>query len=192
MDTDALVINDENNVYTKARTNQARNLSVMLRENPELPDAMRDMASFFSGEMRNTLVKMAAVGEFLIKMTANRELHVMQAERMPMSDIYPVMKKYIPLNKRQSIDGIMGMMDNIKSKMKAKPASNGLESMINTLSRINELNKLKTSAGAVRQIASTLQENRMNGSAPTFDNLLDMVSSIVGEDRVKGALEKLM
>ncbi len=191
MDTEALIIDDEALQHENNQVRQIRNLGAILRNNPEIPDAMRDMAPYFSRDMRIRLIKMAAVGDFLIKMTSSAEVEAFSGnERLPINGMYSTMKKYIPMNKRQSIDGIMGLVDNVKTKMQVKPASNGIENVINTLSRINEINKFRTSAGAVKQIADTLSESR-NGKAPTLDSMLDMIGGIVGEEKMSNLLGKI-
>ena len=74
MDTDALIICNEENESSLSKTKKEQNnafkgLRSILTDNPEIPDALRDLAPYFSADMRRKVVQMAALGDFMIKMS---------------------------------------------------------------------------------------------------------------------------
>lgn len=199
MDTDALIINeDEENMSSQKTTGKPNGLyavSMMLRNNPELPDALRDIIPYFSPSVRPKIAQLAAMSELMVRVTDISAFSVNTTEESPpVAQLYGTMKKYIPMNKRQNIDSIMGFVDNIKVKMKPKPASNGIESLIDMLTRLNEMKKLAASAGAVKKIASTINNSSKSGTSDT-ESMISAISSLMGEDKMRqigSMLEKLM
>lgn len=191
MDTDALIICNEEDESSLSETkkdpnNAFKGLRSILTDNPEIPDALRDLAPYFSADMRRKVVQMAAFGDFMIKMSDTSAFAVSSAPQEPVDPgrIYSTVKKYIPMNKRQNIDGIMELVDNIKIKMLPKPASNGLENIINTLTRINEMNKMAASAGAVKQIASAMKDPEKKNEMD-MDGVVSLIGNIMGEDKMQ-------
>ena len=192
MDTDALTIYDEeNNVSesdeSKKNTSGSRlpALSVMLKNNPEIPDALRDLMPYFSPGMRPKIAQMAALSDFVSRMSDTATFSVSTTEeKLPLSQIYGTVKKYIPMDKRQNIDGIMSVVSNIKTKMQPKPAANGLENIINLLTGLNEANKLAASAGAIKKIAGTIKNpGSKDGMNP--DSMISVINSIMDDDKMK-------
>lgn len=198
MDTDALIIDDENNVneneeiskeVSAEKTNavgrpamfSVSKLQTMLKNNPEIPDALRDMAPYFSNEMRHRIVQIAAVGDFMLRMSDDFSVMSSDSSPAPIDGLYSTMKKYIPMNKRQSIDGIMGMIQNIKTKMQPKPAANSLENMINSLTRLNEMKKLVSGASTIKKLADGMSKKDGND----LEGVMSLMNNIMGEDKMQ-------
>lgn len=198
MDTDALTIHEDENISSQKTTSKPSGLtavSMMLKNNPELPDALRDIIPYFSPSVRPRIAQLAAMSDFMVRITDASAFSVNTAEeRPPVSQLYGTMKKYIPMNKRQNIDSIMGFVDNIRIKMKPKPVSNGIESLIDMLTRLNEMKKLAASAGAVQKIASTINNSSKSAASDT-ESMISAISKLMGEDKMRqigSMLEKLI
>lgn len=161
-------------------------IGAMFMNNPEIPDMMRDAAPYFSNDTRQKMVKMASIGEFIIKMADNGNDFYANGEQNSKIDVknfYTSMKKYIPINRRKNIDLMMNVLENISSKMKQKPASNGLESVINSLSRVNELSKIVSSAGNIKSLSGMLKNRQKeNGD---ISSVVETISSILGKDNMQ-------
>ena len=194
MDTDALIICDEENKIREneieeSKTGKGPNmivkLSDMLKNNPEIPDALRDLTPYFSPGMRPKIAQIAAFGDFMMRMSDTSSFTVSATEEpRDISGIYGTLKKYIPMNKRQNIDTVMGFVDNIKIKMNPKPAANGLENIINMLTRLNELNKIAASVGAAEKIATAISSPDKKDSMDT-DGMVSLINSLMGGDKMK-------
>lgn len=161
-------------------------IGAMFMNNPEIPDMMRDAAPYFSNDTRQKMVKMASIGEFIIKMADNGNDFYANGEqnlKIDVKNFYTSMKKYIPINRRKNIDLMMNVLENISSKMKQKPASNGLESVINSLSRVNELSKIVSSAGNIKRLSGMLKNRQKeNGD---ISSVVETISSILGKDNMQ-------
>lgn len=161
-------------------------IGAMFMNNPEIPDMMRDAAPYFSNDTRQKMVKMASIGEFIIKMADNGNDFYANGEQNSKIDVknfYTSMKKYIPINRRKNIDLMMNMFENINSKMKPKPASNGLESVINSLSRVNELSKIVSSAGNIKRLGVMLKN--MQNEKGDISSVVETIGSILGKDNMQ-------
>lgn len=161
-------------------------IGAMFMNNPEIPDMMRDAAPYFSNDTRQKMVKMASIGEFIIKMADNGNDFYANGEQNSKIDVknfYTSMKKYIPINRRKNIDLMMNMFENINSKMKPKPASNGLESVINSLSRVNELSKIVSSAGNIKRLGGMLKN--MQNENGDISSVMETIGSILGKDNMQ-------
>lgn len=161
-------------------------IGAMFMNNPEIPDMMRDAAPYFSKDTRQKMVKIASIGEFIIKMAddgndfyANGE----QNSKIDVKDFYTAMKKYIPINRRKNIDLMMNMMENISSKMKPKSASNGLENVINSLSRINELGKIVSSAGNIKRLSEMLKN--VQSEKGDIPGVVETIGSLLGKENMQ-------
>lgn len=181
MNTDGLVVYEKDEYKDPIFS-----LSAMLVQNPEIPDMMRDAAPYFSKNIRQKIIKMASVGEFIIKMSEGRSDFSANGEddhNSDMKDFYATMKKYIPMNKRNSIDVFINMIENISTKLKQKPASNGLENVINSLSRINELNKIMASAGNIKRLTGTLKAVQEGNT--DMSGIMDAIGMILGKEKMQ-------
>lgn len=181
MDTNELA------VYERSENkNLLAAIGTLFMNNPEIPDMMRDAAPYFSKDTRQKMVKMASIGEFIIKMADNGNDFYANGEQnsnIDVKDFYTTMKKYIPINKRKNIDLMMNMMDDISSKIKQKPASNGLESVINSLSRINEFGKLLSSVGNIKRLSGMVKNiQEENGN---ISGVVEAISSLLSKDNMQ-------
>lgn len=181
MDTNELT------VYERSENKNLLSLiGTLFMNNPEIPDMMRDAAPYFSKDARQKMVKIASIGEFIIKMADSDNDFYVNAEsdsKFDIKNFYSAMKKYIPMNRRRSIDLMMNVMENISSEMKQKPASNGLENVINSLSRINELGKIVSSAGNIRRLSGMLKNvNIENGD---LSGIIEAIGSVLGKDNTR-------
>ncbi len=162
-----------------------------LINNPELPDMMRDVAPYFSPASRQRINGMAYLGEFLHKMSDNSSAAAFSTEDAPshnMKDFYSAIKKYIPMNKRQSIDLLLGTMDGVRQRMQPRQASNGLEGVINTLSRVNELSKMMSSMGNIRRLAEAVQHSEQ---PPSPNGMMEAIGSMLSDEN-KSKLRDLL
>ncbi len=178
MDTTQLSVNE-----THRRQNSVNMLSSMLLSNPELPDVMRDAAPYFSRSMGEKILRMASIGDAMLKLS-DRDFSAADVlgDKRGMKDFYTTMKKYIPMNKRQSIDAFMVLLTNMQSKIKPKSASNTLENAINQLTRLNEVNKMMGSMGNMKKLADAMANK--NSSGMTVENLMDVVGGLLGKDKM--------
>lgn len=181
MDTNELA------VYERSENkNLLAAIGTLFMNNPEIPDMMRDAAPYFSKDTRQKMVKMASIGEFIIKMADNGNDFYANGEQnsnIDVKDFYTTMKKYIPINKRKNIDLMMNMMDDISSKIKQKLASNGLESVINSLSRINEFGKLLSSVGNIKRLSGMVKNiQEENGN---ISGVVEAISSLLSKDNMQ-------
>ncbi len=197
MDTDALIIDDDNLIRDNPPNLKVgdivKRVHNMLKNNPEIPDALRDMAPYFSNDMRQKIIKIAACGDFLIRLDDSRDVNTLEA-REPINGFYSTMKKYIPMNKRQSIDGIMSVIQNVKIKMQPKPAANNIENMINTLTKLNEMNKIMSGASTIKKLTDTIGSTNVNKGTQNMDGLMSLINNFVGDDKmnqISGMLGKL-
>lgn len=180
---------NELNIQSINPTKKLNEISAMLASNPELPDMARDAAPYFSPTARQMLLKIAALGEFALKTREVTDSIEANASNNPTSDFYSAMKKYIPMNKRNSIDMIIGLMNGMKSSFKPKSASNGLESIINTLSSIDKVSKMMNATGDIKRLSSILSQQGESNSS--LGGMVDMVKGLIGNNSPNG-LEGLL
>lgn len=181
MDTNELTVYEQGTHKTPLSM-----LGTVFMNNPEIPDMMRDAAPYFSKETRQKIVKMASVGEFIIKMADNGNDFYASGDQSPEIDVknfYMTMKKYIPMNKRKNIDLMMNVMENISSKMRSKPAANGLENVINSLSKINELGKIMSSAGNIKRLSDALKNTQ--GETGNTSGVMDAIGALLGKENMQ-------
>lgn len=181
MNTDGLVIYDKNE-----NTDVPHSLRTMLVQNPEIPDMMRDAAPYFSQGLRQMIIKMASLGELVIKMSdggGDFSVNGDDKAKPGIKDFYVTMKKYIPMNKRNNIDVLINMIEGISTRLKQKPASNGLENIINSLSRINELNKIMSSAGNIKRLTGTLKA--VQGTNGDMSGIMNAIGSVLGNENMQ-------
>ena len=180
---------NELNIQSFNPAKKLNDISAMLANNPELPDMARDAAPYFSPAARQTILKIAALGEFALKTREVADSFEASANNTNMNEFYSTMKKYVPMNKRNSIDMIMNLMNGMRSSFKPKSASNGLEGIINTLSGIDKISKMISATGDIKRLSGILSEQRSNNSS--LDGMVGMVKGLIGNNSV-GGLEGLL
>ena len=191
MDTDALTLDRNEQTEMSLRTASAsaplRELALRMLSHPEFPDVLRDAAPFFSPTARKNVVKLAAVGEFLSRVNDAVPADGTEEAVRPMAEAFHTLKKYMPMDKRMGLDGMMSMMQGLRQKFTPKKASTPLESMIDRLTRLNELQKLSASAKTMRSMSDLFSQAKEEApaEAPAMDPqvLLGLIGGMLGQDK---------
>lgn len=195
MDTNALVINNKNEQEKESSSSaplrhlpQIRQLASKLISNPEFPDVLRDAAPYFSPPMRKTVVKLAAMGQFMNNVSSS-DFEASSTEPRPMSEAFNTLKKYVPMDKRTGIENMMELVHGIRAKFAPREASTPLEGIIDKLTRINELNKIASSARTMKSLANVVsqikdsRENTSDGGGLNPETLVQLIGGMLGHDK---------
>lgn len=196
MDTNALVINNNENELEKEHSGaaplrhlpQIRQLAAKLLSNPEFPDVLRDAAPYFSPPMRKTVVKLAAMGQFMNNVSTPA-FEASSTEPRPMSEAFNTLKKYVPMDKRTGIENMLELVHGIRAKFAPRETSTPLEGVIDKLTRINELNKIASSARTMKSLAGVMSQIKNNretsgeGNKINPESMFQLIGSMLGSDK---------
>lgn len=175
---------NELNIQTNRQPKRLKDISEILANNPELPDMVRDAAPYFSPATRQSLLKIAALGEFALKTREVSGAVESQTTSPEMGDFYSTMKKYVPMNRRKSIDMMMSLMNGMRASFKPQTATNGLEEIISTLSSINKVSKMMSATGDIKRLSGILNEK--DSSNHSTNNILSLIKGMLKNDSSSG------
>ncbi len=166
---------------THQRTKSRLNIVSFLRENPDFPDMLRDFAPFVSETRQKSFLRAASLADAINSVDPARIRFYQMSENSP-SDAFSVIKKYLPEDKKENIDNIMSFAENMRTRVITPKATNKIERMINSLTRLNEFSKLAGGARMIKELSKVSKTATDN--PPDIASLMQLIGIIAGKDKV--------